>query len=118
MSFIFNTFYSNQSAFENMSTNTFITTFQQFQQYFLDTKPTKWNFGRYKQHAQNYCANHEIHLTSSQVYTATWVGFLEEFSHQAAGTISSVEIGMQATMEQQVCAQKLLDVSINQVSLT
>ena len=55
---------------------------------------------------------------SSQVYTATWVGFLEEFSHQYACTISSVQIGMQATMEQQVCAQKLLDVSINQVSLT
>ena len=117
MWFIFNTFDSNQSAFENMSTNTFITTFQQFQQYFLNTKPTKWNFGRYKQHAKNYCANQRIHLTSSQVYTATWVGFLEEFSHQDAFTISSVQIGMQATMEQQVCAQKLLDVSINQVSL-
>ena len=100
-----------------MSLNKFITTFQQFQQYFLDTKPTKWNFGRYKQHAQNYCANHEIHLKSSQVYTAMWVGFLEEFSHQAAWTIGSVKIGMQATMEQQVCDQKLLDVSINQVSL-
>ena len=98
--------------------NTFITTFQQFQQYFLDTKPTKWNFGRYKQHAQNYCANHEIHLTSSQIYTATWLGFLEQFSQQAACTMSSVQIGIQATMEQQVCAQKLLDVSINQVSLT
>ena len=101
-----------------MSTNTVITTFQQFQQYFLDTKPTKSNFGRYKQHAQNYCANHKIHLTTFQVYTSTWEGFWEEFSHQAACTISSVHIGMQATMEQQVCAQKLLDVSINQVSLT
>ena len=64
------------------------------------------------------CANHEIHLTSSQVYTITWVGFVEEFSQQASCTISSVQIGMQATMEQQVCAQKFLDVSINQVSLT
>ena len=113
MCFIFHTFYSNQSAFENMSTNTFITTFQQFQQYFLDPKPTKWNFGRYKQHAQKYCANQKIHLTNSQGYTATWVGFLEEFSHQDVCTISSVQIGMQATMEQEVCAQKLLDVSIN-----
>ena len=101
-----------------MPTNTFITTFQQFQQHFVDINPTKWNFGRYKQHAQNYCANHKIHLTGSQVHTGTWVGFLEEFSHQAAWTIGSVKIGMQATMEQQVCAQKLLDVSINQVSLT
>ena len=30
---------------------------------------------------------------------------LEEFSHQDACTISSVQIGLQATMEHQVCAQ-------------
>ena len=101
-----------------MSTNTFMTTLQQFQKYFLDTKPTKWNFGRYKQHATNYCTTHRIHLTSTEVYTTTWVGFLEELSHPYACTTSSVQIGIQRTMEQQDYDTKLLDVSIDQVFLT
>ena len=59
-----------------------------------------------------------IHLTSTEVYTTTWVGFLEEFSHPYACTMSAVQIDIQRTMEQQDYAKKLLDVSIDQVFLT
>ena len=118
MSFIFHIFYSNQSSFENMSTNMFITILKQFQKYFLDTKPTKWNFGRYKQQATNYCTTHRIHLTSTEVYSTTWVGFLEEFSHPYACTKRSVQIGIQRTMELEDYAKTFLDVSIDQIFLT
>ena len=101
-----------------MSTNMFITTLKQFQKYFHDTKPTKWNFGQYNQYATNYCTTHRIHLTSTEVYTTTLVGFLEEFSHPYACTMSAVQIGIQRTMEQQDYAKKLQDVSIDQVFLT
>ena len=96
-----------------MSTNMFITTLKQFQKYFLDTKPTKWNFGRYKQHVTNYCTTHRIHLTSNEGYTTTWVGFSDEFSHPYACTTSAVQIGIQRTIKQQDYSKKLLDVSID-----
>ena len=100
-----------------MSTTMFITTLKQFQKYFHDTKPTKWNFSQYKQHATNYCTKHRIHVTSNEVYTTTGVAFLEEFSQPYAFTTSAVQIGIQRTIEQQDYAKKLLDVSFDQVFL-
>ena len=61
-------------------------------QYFINNEPRTWNFGRYKQHAQQYCLDNSILSIHTKVYSTSWVGFLQEFYHDDNQNSSKVPI--------------------------
>ena len=79
MSFLFTIFHLNESLFEPLGICRFMEMFQHFAEYFLQNQPRTWNFGRYKQFGQEYCSDQNIPTLSTNIYSASWVGFLKEF---------------------------------------
>ena len=118
MTFLFTIFYLNEYVFEPLGICRFIEMFQYFMQYFIQNPPKIWNFGRYKQFVQEYCLHENIPPLSTDIYSKSWVGFLKEFIDENHMMDNQKQTAISLNTERFIRAKRILEVSINQVSLT
>ena len=117
MAFLFSVFYLKESTFEPLRILRFIQMFQYFAQYFILNEPPTWNFGRYKQFGQEYCSKQNIPALSTNIYSMSWVGFLKEFIDEDHSAGSQKQTAVSLNTERFIWAKRILEVSINEVSL-
>ena len=91
--------------------------FQYFVQYFILNQLPTWNFGRYKQFGQEYCLERNIPALGTNTYSMSWVGFLKEFIDEDHSTENQNHASVSLNVERFIWAKRILEVSINQVSL-
>ena len=91
--------------------------FQHFAQYFILNQPRIWNFGRYKHFGQEYYSERNILTLGTNIYSISWVGFLKEFINEDQSTENQKYIAVSLNTKRFMWAKRILEVSINQVSL-